>query len=61
VGEVAPNLLELFHDPQTSGGLFVSVDQSHASAAFAALTAIEPATRRIGRVVPRRESLLVLR
>jgi selenide,water dikinase len=61
VGEVAPNLLDLFHDPQTSGGLFVSVGGSHGSAAFAALAAIEPATRRIGRVVPRGESLLVLR
>jgi selenide,water dikinase len=61
VGEVAPNLLELFHDPQTSGGLLVSVDERHGSAAFAALTAIEPGTRRIGRALPRQESLLVLR
>jgi selenide,water dikinase len=61
VGETAPNLLELFHDPQTSGGLLVSVDASQASAAFAALTAVEPATRRVGRVVPRHETLLVLR
>jgi selenide,water dikinase len=61
VGEVAPNLLELFHDPQTSGGLFVAVDERHAAAALTALTDIEPATRRIGRVLPRQESLLVLR
>ena len=61
VGELAPNLLELFHDPQTSGGLLVSVDERHGSAAFAALTAIEPGTRRIGRALPRQESLLVLR
>jgi selenide,water dikinase len=59
-GEVAPGLLELFHDPQTSGGLLVSVDASLAPAAFTALAAVEPATCRIGRVVPRQKSLLVL-
>ena len=28
--EVDPGLVDLFHDPQTSGGLFVSVDAAHA-------------------------------
>jgi selenide,water dikinase len=60
MAEVDPGLIDLFHDPQTSGGLFVSVDAAHASAASAALTAIEPATQCVGRVLPRQESLLVL-
>jgi hypothetical protein len=39
----------------------VSVSAAHASAASTALTAIEPTTRCIGRVLPRQESLLALR
>jgi selenide, water dikinase len=61
VGEVDPGLVDLFHDPQTSGGLFVSVDAAYASAVSTALTGIEPTTRCVGRVLPRQESLLVLR
>ena len=61
VAEVDRDLVELLHDPQTSGGLLVSVGEAHVSAVAAALTAVDPATRRVGRVVPRQDSLLVLR
>ena len=61
VAEVDGNLLELLYDPQTSGGLLVSVDAAQAPAAEVALTAVDPATRRVGRVLPRQDSLLVLR
>jgi selenide,water dikinase len=56
-----PDLLALLYDPQTSGGLLVSVDAAHAPAVEAGLKAADPATRRIGRVLSRQESLLVLR
>ena len=59
--ELDSDLVKLLHDPQTSGGLLVSVGSAHAAAAEAALTAADAATRRIGRVLPRQESLLVLR
>ena len=42
VAEVESNLVELLHDPQTSGGLLVSVDGAHASAAAAALDGRRP-------------------
>ena len=61
VAEVDGNLLELLYDPQTSGGLLVSVDAAQAPDAEKALTAVDPATRRVGRVLPRQDSLLVLR
>jgi selenide, water dikinase len=59
--ELDGNLVELLHDPQTSGGLLVCMDEAHASAAADALAAVDPATRRVGRVLPRQDSLLVLR
>jgi selenide, water dikinase len=61
VTEVRDNLVQLLYDPQTSGGLLVSVEEAHADAAEAALTSVDPATRRIGRVLPRRDSLIVVR
>jgi selenide, water dikinase len=54
-------LVTLLHDPQTSGGLLVTVDPAHARDAEAALQGSDPSTRRIGRVLPRQGSSLVLR
>lgn len=59
--KMRPNLTELFYDPQTSGGLLVSVNEEHADAAEAALTSVDPVTRRIGRVLERQVSLIVVR
>jgi selenide,water dikinase len=60
-GEVRDNMVQLLYDPQTSGGLLVSVNEAHADAAQAALIAGDPATRRIGRVLERQDSLIVVR
>jgi selenide,water dikinase len=58
---IAPELLTVLHDPQTSGGLLVAVDPAHADAAQAALQQVEPATRRIGRVLSPQGVRLILR
>jgi selenide, water dikinase len=58
---VAEDLLTLLHDPQTSGGLLVSIDPAHADGAEALLRQVEPATRRIGRVRPLQGSRIILR
>jgi selenide,water dikinase len=55
------DLVTLLHDPQTSGGLLVSIDPSHAREAETVLRRSDPLTRRIGRVLPRQGSLLILR
>lgn len=47
-------------DPQTSGGLLLAVDPDEADALVAAVRPEFPRTTRIGRVVPRGESALVL-
>ena len=47
--EIDANLLELFYDPQTSGGLLISLPEADA----AALANVLPNARRIGRVLPR--------
>ena len=58
---VAGDLLTVLHDPQTSGGLLAAIDPDHADAAEALLQAVDPATRRIGRVAPNQTSRLILR
>jgi selenide, water dikinase len=58
--ELDIDLVKVLHDPQTSGGLLVSASPAHAAAVEAALTAVEPVTRRIGRVLPRQDRLLIL-
>jgi len=52
---------DLLLDPQTSGGLLVAVDPAHADLLLPQLIAAAPAAARIGRVVPQREHLIVIR
>ena len=59
--ELAPDLIAVLHDPQTSGGLLVSAGDEHAAEVHAALIGVEPRTCRIGRVLPRQDRLLILR
>ncbi|CAN5676606.1 selenide, water dikinase SelD [soil metagenome] len=55
------DLLAIFHDPQTSGGLLVAVDEAHADAARSGLLASGAGVHLIGRVVPAGESRLRFR
>lgn len=48
-GRLDPALLELFYDPQTSGGLLISLPEADA----AALASVLPGAHRVGRVLPR--------
>ena len=48
-GEPDPALIQLLYDPQTSGGLLISLPEADA----AALEAVLPDARRVGRVLPR--------
>jgi selenide,water dikinase len=47
-----PELVQLFYDPQTSGGLLVAIDPDHAGHAANALNAAGVPATRIGRVLP---------
>jgi selenide,water dikinase len=49
VGDVDPALLQVFYDPQTSGGLLITLPDIAATG----LLDLLPGARRIGRVVPR--------
>jgi selenide,water dikinase len=49
IGTVDPALLQLLYDPQTSGGLLISLNASDADALVASL----PGARIVGRVLPR--------
>jgi selenide,water dikinase len=51
-GGLDPRIVQLMHDPQTSGGLLVSVRPGHADNAAAALRAAGVRAARIGVVVP---------
>ena len=46
---IAPELIDLLYDPQTSGGLLLAVDPVHADAVVASLAATGVASARIGR------------
>jgi len=48
VGDVAPELVELAHDPQTSGGLLVSIPREHGPALEAEFARAELFLARIG-------------
>ena len=58
---LAPRLVTLLHDPQTSGGLLVSVDPVQAGAAEAALRNAGVDAHRIGRVTADQGVRMVLR
>jgi selenide,water dikinase len=58
---VSPDVLQLLHDPQTSGGLLVSVDGRAARAALERLASEGCDAWRIGRVVADQGFRLVLR
>ena len=56
VRPVDPVLEKLLYDPQTSGGLLIAMPEAD----VAKMCQLYPPARRIGRVEPRRESLLEL-
>jgi selenide,water dikinase len=49
--DIDPDLVQLFYDPQTSGGLLVAVDGAHAGRAANALHAAGVPAARVGRVL----------
>jgi selenide,water dikinase len=55
---VPPEYQDLLFDPQTSGGLLVSISAESADAAFSALDRHGVSARRIGRVVAKKNPLL---
>jgi selenide,water dikinase len=59
--EVALDLVQLLHDPQTSGGLLISIDSRHAATACAAISAAGSEAHVIGRVTPPTGVAIVLR
>ena len=58
---VPDEIRNLLFDPQTSGGLLVSIAPGEASAALIALAAHNVSARQIGRVVPKRSPLMEVR
>jgi selenide,water dikinase len=54
-----PAVVQLMSDPQTSGGLFVAVDDAHASAAGEAFRQAGVSHWMVGRAIPSAVSLLV--
>ena len=57
----ARNLADLFFDPQTSGGLLISVAAEEAAALGRRLEAAGVSARRVGRVTPRLGSDIIVR
>jgi selenide,water dikinase len=60
VASVDENLLRLFFDPQTAGGMLISVAESTSEALLARLRENYPTTRIIGRVHPRGPHSIVI-
>ena len=58
---IGPDLVAILHDPQTSGGLLVAVDEAHAGAAALRLLASGAEGHLIGRVLSAGESRLLFR
>jgi selenide, water dikinase len=61
MGDLAAELLQLMHDPQTSGGLLVAVDGPSADAVAAALSRAGVQAALIGRALPDAGARLILR
>lgn len=61
-GETEEYMIDLLYDPQTSGGLLISVGREHADALMRDFQAagMDTKTCVIGRVLPRQEKLIVL-
>jgi selenide,water dikinase len=59
--EVSQPLASLFFDPQTAGGLLISVDAARADALLARLREVYPDAARIGRVEARASHSIVVR
>jgi selenide,water dikinase len=59
--EVSQPLASLMFDPQTAGGLLISINPAHADALLARLREIYPDAARIGRVVARGAHSLIVR
>jgi selenide,water dikinase len=57
---VSPELSRLLFDPQTAGGLLISVEDSRADALLARLRRTYPHAARIGRVTPRGAHAIVV-
>jgi selenide,water dikinase len=55
---IAPEYQDLLFDPQTSGGLIVSIAPEATDAALAALTRHGVSARRVGRVIPKQSPLI---
>jgi selenide,water dikinase len=55
---VAPEYQDLLFDPQTSGGLLISIAPEATDAALAALTRHGVSARRVGRVIPKQSPLI---
>jgi selenide,water dikinase len=58
---VAPEVLDVCYDPQTSGGLLVAIDAAHAEAALAELQAALVPAAIVGDVHARGEAVVTLR
>jgi selenide,water dikinase len=58
---VDPNLLKLFYDPQTAGGLLLSISAERADDLFAALRQNYPRAEIIGKVVERGARAIVVK
>ena len=55
---IAPEYQDLLFDPQTSGGLLISIAPEATDAALAALTRHGVSARRVGRVIPKQSPLI---
>jgi selenide, water dikinase len=55
------DMADLLVDPQTSGGLLVSIAAAHAAKALQLLAAVAPRSAIVGRVLPSHEHLIVVR
>lgn len=60
-GDTLFPLQELMFDPQTSGGLLISVPRSSAEEALNAIREAEPSAAIIGEVLPRQDRSIILR
>ncbi len=60
-GDIPGDIVQLLHDPQTSGGLLAAIDPAHLEAAMGALSDAGVRAAVIGRVIPYSDARIVLR